>query len=102
MDNGIEPIPWQNEYQTTFIRIHGHARVFILFVFRLGGTLSSREKSTRQQAGRPRTHARTTFGFGSAMTAEIQFREPTHARVSTTPASFRIHWRLEAEGRNEE
>ena len=60
MDNGIEPIPWQNEYQTTFIRIHGHGRVFILFV----------------QAGRPRTHARTTFGFGSAMTAEIQFRDP--------------------------
>ena len=39
------------------------------------GTLSSREKSTSQQAGRPRTHARTTFGFGSAMTAEIQFRD---------------------------
>ena len=62
------------------------------------GTLSSREKSTSQQAGRPRTHARTTFGFGSAMTAEIQFRDPdwpavvqAHARVSTTPASFRIH-----------
>ena len=66
------------------------ARLYLV-CFSTGGTLSSREKSTRQQAERPRTHARTTFGFGSAMTAEIQFREPTHARVSTTPASFRIH-----------
>ena len=63
-----------------------HGRVLYFVCFFDWGTLSSREKSTRQQAGRPRTHARTTFGFGSAMTAEIQFREPTRARLHN--ASF--------------
>ena len=86
MDNGIEPIPWQNEYQTTFIRIHGPwARLYFVCFFDWD-SLSSREKSTSQQAGRPRTHARNTFGFGSAMTAEIQFRDPTRARIHN--ASF--------------
>ena len=85
MDNGIEPIPWQNEYQTTFIRIHGHGRVFILFVFRLG-------HSVLEQAGRPRTHdARTTFGFGSAMTAEIQFRDPLRPASRRAGTRARLH-----------
>ena len=90
MDNGIEPIPWQNEYQTTFIRIHGAMGASLFCLFFDWGTLSSREKSTSQQAGRPRTHARTTFGFGSAMTAEIQFRDPLRP-ASRRASRARLH-----------
>ena len=55
------------------------------------GTLSSREKSTSQQAGRPRTHVRTTFGFGSAMTAEIQFRDPLRPDSRRAGTRARLH-----------
>ena len=58
---------------------------------RSGGTLSSREKSASQQAGRPRTHARTTFGFGSAMTAEIQFRDPLRPASRRAGTRARLH-----------
>ena len=90
MDNGIEPIPWQNEYQTTFIRIHGHGRVFILFVLRLGHSVLEGEIDS-QQAGRPRTHARTTFGFGSAVTAEVQFRDPLRPASRRAGTRARLH-----------
>ena len=59
MDNGIEPIPWQNEYQTTFIRIHGHGRVFISFVFRLGHSVL--EGEIGQPASGTASHTRADY-----------------------------------------
>ena len=56
---------------------------------RSGGTLSSKEKWTTSKLA-ALAHARTTFGFSSAMTAANQFRDHYQS-----PMSFKIHWRLE-------
>ena len=68
---------------------------------RSGGTLSSKEKWTTSKLA-ALAHARTTFGFSSAMTAANQFRDcdwpasrRAYTRVSQSPMSFKIHWRLE-------